>query len=159
MDRAPATQSISLTTQRLLGRRALLVFALASAAGAAACAGRPADPGFGDETPSTAPVAGRDGQLLSEQELGAITVSNAYEAVLQLRPLWLHSRGRRSSRTLTTEIAVAQNGRYFGPVNTLRQFSMEAVKELRYMDGPQATAYLQGLGSRHVEAAIIVVLR
>jgi hypothetical protein len=107
----------------------------------------------------TAPVAGRNGELISAEELDRVTVSNAYEAVLQLRPLWLHSRGRRSGRALTTEIIVAQNGRYFGPVTTLRQFDLQAVKELRYMDGSEAGAFVQGLGSRHVEAAIIVVLR
>jgi hypothetical protein len=36
---------------------------------------------------------------------------------------------------------------------------METVRELRYMDGSQAGAFLSGLGSRHVEGAIIVVLR
>jgi hypothetical protein len=95
---------------------------------------------------------------ITAQELRGLTVSNAYDAVAQLRPLWLRSRGRRSSR-LPTEIIVAQNGSYFGPLSSLRQFQIEDVKELRYLDGPQAGAYLSGLGSRHVEGAIVIELQ
>ena len=144
----------------MLGRSAL---ALAAWAGAA-CASRQSP----FEEASTTPQASegsdaRDArinmELISADELSALTVSNAYDAVQQLRPLWLHSRGIRSGRALTTEIIVAQNGRYFGPVTALKQFHREVVKELRYMDGAQAGAFLTGLGSRHVEAAIIVVLR
>jgi hypothetical protein len=99
-----------------------------------------------------------DSDRITAQELSRLNVSNAYDAVLQLRPLWLRSRGRRSYR-LPTEIVVAQNGSYFGPVASLRQFQIEDVRELRYLDGPQAGALLSGLGSRHVEAAIVVELR
>jgi hypothetical protein len=124
----------------------VLVTALAiSGVTAPACGGSRGRVGAGDNTRITA------------QELSRLTASNVYDAVAQLRPLWLQSRGRRSNR-LPTEIVVAQNGSYFGPLSSLRQFRIGEVKELRYLDGPQAGAFLSGLGSRHVEGAIIVQL-
>lgn len=107
---------------------------------------------------SRARFSGGDNTRITAQELMGLHVSNAYDAVSQLRPLWLRSRGRRSSR-LPTEIVVAQNGSYFGPVSSLRQFQIEDVRELSYLDGPAAGAFLSGLGSRHVEGAILVRLR
>ena len=103
-------------------------------------------------------VAARDQALITAQELSRLNVSNAYDAVQQLRPMWLQSSGRRSSR-VPTEIIVAQNNQYFGPVSSLRTFEIEAVRELRYMDSAQATAFVTGLGSRQVEGAIVVVVR
>ena len=103
-------------------------------------------------------MSARDQSLITSQELSRLNVNNAYDAVLQLRPTWLSSGGPRSSR-LPTEIVVAQNNAYFGPVSSLRTFEIESVRELRYMDSAQAGAFLSGLGSRHVEAAIVVVVR
>jgi hypothetical protein len=100
----------------------------------------------------------KDPVLITAQELSRLNVNNAYDAVLQLRPNWLSSAGRRSSR-LPTEIIVAHNNAYFGPISSLRTFEIEAVKELRYLDSAQAGAFLTGLGSRQVEAAIVVVVR
>jgi hypothetical protein len=103
-------------------------------------------------------MAARDQALITAQELSRLNVNNAYDAVLQLRPTWLSSAGRRSSR-LPTEIIVAHNNAYFGPLSSLRTFEIEAVKELRYLDSAQAGALLTGLGSRQVEGAIVVVVR
>jgi hypothetical protein len=103
-------------------------------------------------------MSARDQAVITTQELTALNVNNAYDAVLQPRPTWLSSSGRRSSR-LPTEIVVAQNSSYFGPLSSLRTFQIESVKEMRYLDSSQAGAFLSGLGSRHVEGAIVVVLR
>jgi hypothetical protein len=78
----------------------------------------------------------RDQDLITAQELNGVNVNNAYDAVLQLRPGWLSSAGRRSSR-VPTEIIVAHNNAYFGPVSSLRTFEIEAVKELRYRTAPR----------------------
>jgi hypothetical protein len=129
------------------GRPLLVVLAVATAATlSGACA----------QSGGRLTSAGSD--RITAQELRGLTVSNAYDAVAQLRPLWLRSRGRRSSR-LPTEIIVAQNGSYYGPLASLRQFQITDVRELRYLDGPQAGAFLSGLGSRHVEGAILIQLR
>jgi hypothetical protein len=126
-------------------RRILCAVLLALTASGCALSGRRAIPA-------------RDQALITPQELSVVNVNNAYDAVLQLRPNWLSSRGRRSSR-LPTEIVVAQNNSYFGPLSSLRTFQIESVKELRYLDSSQASAFLSGLGSRQVEGAIVVVLR
>ena len=101
----------------------------------------------------------RDNTVITAEELSRIAAPNAYEAVAQLRPLWLRPGARRSGRALPTEIVVAQNSNYFGPVTSLRLFQMVNVRELRYMDSSTAGAFISGLGSRHVDGAIIVVPR
>lgn len=135
-------------SRRIGLRRGLSVIIIVlSASLASACA----------ETPGPQRVRARDNALITSQELIGLNVGNAYDAVLQLRPMWLASRGRRSSR-LPTEIVVAQNGSYFGPVSALRGFEIATIRQLRYLDSSQAGT-LTGLGSRHVEGAIVVELR
>ena len=129
-------------------RRKAVLWVIALAVTASACA----------ELGGRRNMSARDQDLITSQELSRLNVNNAYDAVLQLRPTWLSSSGRRSSR-LPTEIVVAQNNAYFGPISSLRTFEIESVRELRYMDSAQAGAFLSGLGSRHVEAAIVVVVR
>jgi hypothetical protein len=51
------------------------------------------------------------------------------------------------------------DGRYYGEVHTLRQFRPEDVMQVRYVDSATATATVRGIGSRHVEAAILVEMR
>ena len=130
------------------GRRRAMLWAVLLAVTASACA----------ELGGRRRMSARDQALITTQELERLNVNNAYDAVLQLRPTWLSSAGRRSSR-LPTEIIVAQNNAYFGPISSLRTFEIESVRELRYLDSAQAGAFLTGLGSRHVEAAIVVVVR
>ncbi len=104
--------------------------------------------------PRTAPP---DRNFISEGEIRTAEVTNAYQAVERLRPLWLRSRGERSFR-LTTEIVVYQDGVMLGDVEVLRDIPIEIVRSLRMLDGPEAMR-LPGLGSRHVEKAILVETR
>jgi len=101
---------------------------------------------------------GGSSNVITAEDLAQISVNNAYDAVVRLRPLWLQSRGNRSAVALRTEIIVAQNGAYFGGVESLREFRIEEVREIRYMDSATAGAFISGLGNRHVEGAIIVDL-
>lgn len=101
---------------------------------------------------------GTDFNRITSEELEATRAVNVYELVERERPRWLVSRGARSFH-LDTEIIVAVNRRYYGPVETLRQFKPEEVREIVYLDGPTATATVNGLGSRHVEAAIALEMR
>ncbi|HUE96945.1 MAG TPA: hypothetical protein VMN39_09805 [Longimicrobiaceae bacterium] len=95
--------------------------------------------------------------LITEAELAAISVSNVYEAVQRLRPSWLRPPVRRSIN-LSTEIAVVQNGSYFGSVESLRAIAALNVREIRYLDGPSAIAEVAGIlgGGRHIDSAILV---
>lgn len=98
-----------------------------------------------------------DRNFISEQEVRAAEVTNAYQLVERLRPLWLRSRGERSFR-LSTEIVVYQDGVMLGDISVLEDIPIEIVRSLRMLDAPEAMR-LPGLGSRHVERAIVVETR
>lgn len=103
-----------------------------------------AGPGVGGGGPNT----------ISAAEVEAAHVSNAYELVEHLRPLWLRSRGGRSTR-LETEIVVYLNRSMLGGIDTLRDIPIETIRSVRVLDAAEA-GRLPGLGSRHVERAIMV---
>lgn len=102
--------------------------------------------------------ASRDGYRISPEELEATRMQNMYDMIERERPRWLLSRPARSFH-LDTEIVVAVDGRFYGGIESLREFAPEMIHEVRYMDGPTATATINGLGSRHVEAAIVLETR
>jgi hypothetical protein len=107
-----------------------------------ACASGPAAEGAGDPN------------MISTQEVENAEVNNAYELIERLRPMWLRSRGGRSTR-LETEIVVYLNRSMLGGPEALRDIPIEIVQSVRVMDAAEA-GRLPGLGSRHVERAILV---
>lgn len=98
-----------------------------------------------------------DPNLLTSAEISSLNVPNLYEVVFRLRPTWLSVRGGPRSLELETGVVVYQGQTFLGGVEALRQAGPEMAYELRYMDGPTASASLPGLGSRHVVGAIIIV--
>ena len=107
-------------------------------------------------------VAGTQGpggerDLITAQEIESVEVSNAYGLIQRLRPLWLRSRGGRSTR-LETEIVVYVNESVLGGIDDLREIPIEIVESVRALDSAEA-GRLPGVGSRHVERAIMVVTR
>lgn len=98
---------------------------------------------------------GRQHDLITAAEIEAANVSNLYQLVERLRPRWLDVRSRQSF-TAQTAIVVYQGQTLLGGVEMLRQLGKDGARQLRYLDGPTASATLPGLGSRQVEAAIIV---
>ena len=81
-------------------------------------------------------------------------VRDLYELIDRLRPSWLQTRSQRSL-ALETLIAVYQNETRMGGVDILRSYRLDAVSSLRYLDAAQAML-LPGIGSAHVEGAIII---
>ncbi|MHC4922442.1 MAG: hypothetical protein ACYTKC_23035, partial [Planctomycetota bacterium] len=57
-----------------------------------------------------------------------------------------------------TEIVVFQDRMFMGGLDMLRTIGIEGIYELRYLDGPTASASLPGLGGRHVEGAIVIYM-
>ena len=98
---------------------------------------------------------GGERDLITGQEIEGIEVRNAYELIERLRPLWFRSRGGRSTR-LETEIVVYVNESKLGGIEDLRAIPIEIVESVRALDSAEA-GRLPGLGSRHVERAILVV--
>ena len=104
----------------------------------------------------TGPVT-RTPNEITPAEIAAADVRSAYELVERLRPVWLRSRGERSLR-LPTEIVIYQNETMLGGIETLRALPIEMVHSMRLLDSAEA-GRLTGLGSRHVERVIMVVIR
>ena len=95
--------------------------------------------------------------VITRAELQDVGVRNAFEAVERLRPRWLTVRGMRSFN-VETEIVVFQDRMFLGGLDLLRTIGIEGIYELRYLDGPTASATLPGLGGRHVEGAIVIYM-
>lgn len=106
--------------------------------------------------PSRSPVT-RTPNEITPAEIAAADVRSAYELVERLRPVWLRSRGERSLR-LPTEIVVYQNENMLGGIETLHALPIELVHSVRVLGSAEA-GRLAGLGSRHVERVIMVVVR
>ena len=81
----------------------------------------------------------RDSSVITEQELSSIPVTNAYDAIERLRPLFLRSRGKTSINTPGTQYAtVYVDGVRYGDLNSLRNILASHVVDIRYYNGPEA---------------------
>jgi len=98
-----------------------------------------------------------DRNLISPDEIQTSDARNAYELIHRLRPLWLQSRGERSLRLQTT-VVVYQDGAMLGGIETLEGIPIEIVRSVQALDAAEA-GRLPGLGSRHVERAIMISTR
>jgi hypothetical protein len=98
-----------------------------------------------------------DPDRITAEELSTVFVSDMYQALQRLRPLWLQSRGSRTVN-LQTQIAVVVNGAYFGPLESLRQITLAGVSEVRRMDAATATATFAGIAGpgETIESAIVI---
>lgn len=101
------------------------------------------------------PGIDRDPKLITSEELRGQDSYTALEAIERLRPLWLRTTVERSGR-LSTTVLVYQDGVHLGGVEALRDIAISTVREIRYLDSAEA-GRLPGLGSRHVEGAIVLV--
>ena len=100
----------------------------------------------------------RDRDVISAAEIESTAgLRSAYEVVERLRPLWLRSRGDRSTH-LTTEIVAYQDNTMLGDVESLREVPIELVDQIRSLDSSEAMR-LAGLGSRHVERVIMIITK
>jgi hypothetical protein len=125
-------------------RKALVYVALAVGLVTAGCA------------TSRSGEASRQEVLTREEIMGVQGAQNLYDVVQRLRPRWLTVRAAQRSMYTQTGIVVYQNQSYQGDLETLRQFHPEAAYELRFLDGPTASASLPGLPGSHVAGAIII---
>lgn len=103
-------------------------------------------------------VGSSSSPVLTQEDMASVQGNNLYEVVDRLRPRWLQMRHTMSMGTGTPQIVVFMNNSYLGGPDQLRQFQPRDVLEVRYMDGPQASAQLRGYDSTlHVIGAIIMV--
>jgi hypothetical protein len=103
------------------------------------------------------PQAPGDPAMILADEIGACDARNAYEVVERLRPRWLRG-GRSHSTRLDTVILVYYDGIRLGGLEALRDLPVEHVRHIRVVGSAEA-GMLPGLGSQHVERAIMVASR
>lgn len=96
---------------------------------------------------------------LSQEELVAAGGNNLYETLDRIRPRWLQARTVMSLQgTPQPQVLVYLNNSYVGGPDQLRGFQARDVVEVRYLDGPTASATLRGYDSSvHVAGAIVLL--
>jgi hypothetical protein len=97
--------------------------------------------------------------VITREELQALNVRSAYEAIQQLRPRWLQVMGGPRSFSIETEVVVFQDQAQLGNQDALKLVGTEGIYSIRYLDGVTAKASLPGLGDRHLQGAIIISMR
>lgn len=94
---------------------------------------------------------------LTAEEILASGASTAYDAIERLRPRWLRVRMERSHNQ-ATEIVVFVDNMQMSGMDALRDVDARLVRSIRWLDSAQA-GQMPGMGSRHVEGAIVVETR
>lgn len=90
----------------------------------------------------------RSSTVISTEEIDALPgLQTAYEAVEQLRPNWLRTRGSVSLQAPAEASfpVIFMNGRRYGDMNSLRSIPINDVGSARYMSAREATT-LHGTG-------------
>ena len=115
---------------RILGVAALLVL------GACSSSGR-----------SNNTRASGDSDLITIDEIGQSTSTNAFELIQSRHPLWLRKRGRNSILN-DGEILVYQDNVRLGGIDALRQMPLMSIRMIRYYDSTKAQQRY-GIGHDH----------
>jgi len=135
--------------------RSLLV-AVAVMVGASGCASSSAGtPGATQQ--ASAPSRSRGSRdLITSEELAKLDVQNALDAVRRLRPNFLQTHGGLSSSITQgpQDVVVYVDNTKMGGPASLAQIPITDVKEIQYLNGPDAT---QRYGTGHGSGAIIVI--
>lgn len=95
----------------------------------------------------------RDRNKITAEELAGRTEADLLSYLQGARPQWLRVRGK-GSINLSEEVWVYRDGVKIGGVGALRQIRTNEIREIQYMDGPQAT---QRYGLDHGAGAIFVL--
>jgi hypothetical protein len=101
------------------------------------------------------------GDVLTAEEIATTKAQNAYDAVTLKRPFFLKSRGPRSLSSApagqTVEFPVVYlDGMYYGEIESLRNITVEDIKEIDYLDFNAATIRF---GTGHSGGIILVVTK
>jgi len=84
--------------------------------------------------------APRNRNIVTVEEIAGARVTNAYDAVERLRPLWLRSHGPTSINTPGTQYAtVYVDGQRYGELSTLRGLNSDMIAEIRYYSGAEGS--------------------
>jgi hypothetical protein len=129
--------------------QALTRIALAMALAAAACASS-------GTKAATATAAQSSSTVLTMDEIMKTGQPTAFRVIQTVRPQWLLVRRQGGSLSRPETIKVYVQGNRFGEVATLEQMQSSTIKEIRHLDGRDATIRF---GTGHMAGAILVTLR
>lgn len=127
--------------------------ALVALIAAPGCASSPAS-GASTNQQGARPMRSRD--RITAEELATIDVQNALQAVQRLRPNFLQTHGGATTsitRGRQDVVVYVDQTRMGGP-SSLADIPINDVKEIQYLNGPDAT---QRYGTGHGSGAIIVI--
>lgn len=99
-------------------------------------------------------TARTDQNLITSEEIQSVGAPTAYEAIDRLRPRWLRVTMERSFNR-STEVVIFLDQHQLDNAEALRNVDADEIVRIRWLDSAQA-GMLPGLGSRHVEGAIVV---
>jgi len=142
---------------RSLRRRvpAALLTALALA-GCASAGGGEGDGEPGAPLSATAPATVTDPNVLTGDELRRTDTTTLWDALRRLRPQWLRARANISLVDRDAgEPVVYLHGVRHGDLSTLRQFNLDQVRRVEFLDGRDATTRF---GTGHGGGVIMVEL-
>lgn len=109
----------------------------------------------GKNLASGSSAAGRDRNVITQEELQDGHFRTAYEAVRALRANWLVAKGTDSFQS-PTEVQVYFNDSRLGGVDNLRSIAIPGITYIRYFDGLSASARW---GMNHGQGVIYVSSR
>ncbi len=136
--------------------RSMLFIAAVVVAVVPGCASSPAASGATQQSAASPSRARGSRDVITQEELAKVDVQNALDAVRRLRPSFLQTHGGASSSISQGPqdvVVYVDNTRMGGP-STLAQIPITDVKEIQYLNGPDAT---QRYGTGHGSGAIIVI--
>lgn len=95
----------------------------------------------------------RDRNVITQEEIDASKMSDAYNVVRALHPGWLLGKTGGSGRQY---VQVYVEGNKAGDTSALQQYNVNAIREIRYLSGDDATTRF---GTGNAAGAIIVFLK
>lgn len=82
----------------------------------------------------------RESNLITREEIAATQASNAYDAIRNLRPMFLRSRGQTTfDPSIGQTPIVFVDGQRFGTIETLKSMPVGEVSSIRFLSAADAT--------------------
>ena len=107
--------------------------------------------------PPSGTRAARVTNVITRQELAASVAQNAYDAIQNLRPSYLRTRGTQTfDPTVSTQAAVYLDEQRYGDITALKSMLLDNIEEIRYLNPSAATSMY---GTNHTAGVIAVITR
>lgn len=95
--------------------------------------------------------------LISAEDIKSHSSSTASEIIQRLRPIWLRGRGRKTFLSEDASYPVVYvNGRKYGTLGALSNFSANEIVKIRFYSAADATTKF---GTNHPSGVIDIILR